>query len=108
MGMFDDFSGVGRILLELNGDIVQLERIDGSKIFPLCVIDKSPDLQDPGRSGGQKVQTFQFMGYLDQNEVPDPKKGEKISYNGEVFLIMDPKDGGGGLWEFGLRRDFDE
>ena len=106
--MIDVFRGVGRELLRLNGNIVELAQLSGDVSNPICIIDKTANLEEFGRAGGQKVQAPKVMGYLHQEDVPNPRKGDIIRFEGEAFEIQDPRRTEDGLWEFVLKEHFDE
>ena len=108
MGMFDALRGAGRVLLDLNGDTIEYVSAAAGASFVQGVIDESPDLQDPGKAGGQKFQAGVTMGYVHQDDIPDPKHDDLIKYQDRTWKVQDPKDGGGGLWEFRMREQFDE
>lgn len=108
MPMFEDFQGAGRILLDLNGDTVEYISNATGSIFVQGVIDESPSVEDPGKSGGRLLQAGTVLGYVEMEDILNPRHGDLIKYNGRTWTVSDPHDGGGGLWEFTLREDFDD
>lgn len=109
--MFDDFSGVGRQLLIRTGKILEYRSQSLGTLNIWCTIDESPSVQEATGFGGINnisFQTPETLGYVDKTDMPDPKHGDVIVWGMRNFVVSDPHDGGGGLWEFTAKEDFSD